>query len=324
MKCLVCGARMKLVYEGLFDDRYGAPGKHDIYRCLSCGFGRTVPGLKPNDIGKFYAKYYPLSRQSAQAVRKSVSVLPKWQAWLKGTNNIAHHYIKPGMKVLDVGSASGVSLLEIQALGGKAYGVEPDQSAARLARQLKLKVFTGFITDNPFPGEKFDVITASQVIEHTPDPRKFLKALSFRLKDDGYAVLSFPNFDAFYRKVFGRRWLHWHVPYHYNFFTKDSFEELAKSVGLEVYKIKTITPNLWTIIQSRMLPQKPIERRIGNIWKAQHNNSGKPKKTNSLLSVLELTVRKILRVRITLVNRTLDVAGYGESFLVFLAKSNKK
>lgn len=320
MKCIVCGGSTKKTYSGLFDDRYGAPGKHDIYRCTRCDFGRIHPGLKPSEIGEFYAKYYPLSAQTPKSVKEAAKIMPRWQSWLNGTDNIGHHYSKQGLKVLDIGSASGVSLLEIEQLGARAYGVEPDPTAAKLAKKLKLKVHTGFITDNPFPGESFDLITASQVIEHTPDPKKFLKAVSSRLNHDGYVVLSFPNSDALFRRIFGGRWLHWHIPYHYNFFTRKALRELAKQAGLEVVKVRTITPNLWTVIQLRSLSDKPQEGKMGSVWAAQHGKSRTSAPPSLVVRAAQQAVLKGLNWAILLVNRSVDSLGLGESFLVFLKK----
>lgn len=322
MKCLVCASPTKPFMIDLFDDRYGALGRHSVYRCVSCGFGRTHPGLKPAAIGQFYAKYYPLANLSAEAVRRQARVRPRLQAWLTGTDNTAHWHIKAGDKVLDIGSASGVSLLEIQSLGGDAYGVEPDPNATRLAKQLRLKVFTGFITDNPFPREKFDVISASQVIEHTPDPRAFLAAAARRLKNDGQVILSFPNADALYRKILGRHWLHWHIPYHYNFFTRRSFERLVEQSGLVVVKIRTITPNIWTLIQLRSLLTQPREGLMGPVWAAQHGHRQTGQSWSMIIKLVRYGGVNVSSFVIALINRVIDLFGQGESFLVFLKNKN--
>lgn len=319
MRCLVCKSSSQLFMENLFDDRYGAPGRFSICRCGQCGFGRISPSLDRKEIGGFYAKFYPLSTATPQTVKTAVRILPKWKAWLLGVNNIAHHFIRPNTKILDIGSASGVSLLEIKQLGGMAFGVEPDPKAQKLAKALNLNVFQGQITDNPFPNEKFDFITASQVIEHVPDPVEFLQRINRRLSDGGQVILSFPNFNALYRHILGRRWLHWHVPYHQNFFTKDSFTRLAAQADLRVIKIKTITPNLWTIIQLRSLLIKPVEGKTGAVWAAQYGRkqTGAPQFVRVLITIL----RAIAGLPIGFGNRVIDMFGQGESFVVWLERT---
>lgn len=320
-KCLVCSSLTKPFLIDLFDDRYGAPGRHSVFRCVSCGFGRTYPGLKPEEIGQFYAQYYPLASTSAEQLQRQAQVPSRWRAWLSGQDNTAHWHVKPGSRVLDVGSGSGVSLLEIGQLGGQAYGVEPDPNAAALAKALNLAVHTGFIEDRPFPNTQFDFITASQAIEHTPDPVIFLKEIRQRLRKDGRIILSFPNADALYRKILGRRWLHWHIPYHYNFFTRRSFERLAEQCGLSVVKVRTITPNLWTLIQFRSLLTRPTEGVIGSVWAAQPGQSG-PANRLVFKRLVRYAVAQGGLTGITFLNRIVDAFGLGESFLVWLKKED--
>lgn len=129
-KCIVCDSSCNLLYNGLFDDRYGAPGYFSIYRCKKCGFGRTLPTIKRTEIGNLYKKYYQPSSLSVQDVERSKFIISKFFLLLMGVDNTAHRHINKGSDVLDVGSTQ------------------------RIAKKLNLDVFKGFITDNPFPGKK--------------------------------------------------------------------------------------------------------------------------------------------------------------------------
>lgn len=321
-KCLICQNKTVICIDKLYDDRYGAPGLFSIRRCPICGFGRIEPGLAEKEIGQFYAKYYPLSSSTASAVRARTRIEPGWRRWLSGTNNISHLYVKPDKRVLDIGSASGVSLLELKQLGAEPYGVEPDPTAAKLAEELKLNVFTGQITDNPFPGLKFDYITGSQVIEHTPDPARFLATIKTRLAPGGQIVLSFPNTDSLARRIWGRYWINWHVPYHSNFFTRRSFKLLTDQSGFTVLKLKTITPNLWTVLQITMFRQKTEAGQMHPIWANQHRK----KKPGSRPVLIKRLGRQVAIVSLyavsAIINRLIDLSGLGESFLAILVKKD--
>ena len=320
--CPTCRSSLKLTQKDLFDDRYGSPGKHSVFSCPKCGFGKTIPGLNRQNIGKFYARYYPLSNENPKEMHSKVKIVTKFQAWLEGTDNTTHWYTRPGQKVLDIGSASGISLMEITDLGGDPYGVEPDPNGKRLAKLLGLKVHQGFITDNPFPKIKFDLITASQVIEHEPTPTKFLKSIRRKLNNQGQVVLSFPNYNALYRHIFGRRWLHWHIPYHLNFFTQASFRKLAKRTGFKIIKIRTITPNLWTILQLRVLIYQPKEGTVNPIWrKTSIRRSRNLAPQLALFDQILHLVAKLSVWGIMPINRLIDLVGLGESFLVIMRKS---
>lgn len=306
MKCVICGAESKLFYKNLYDDRYGAPGFYSVYKCRKCGFGRIYPVLKRGEIGNFYKKYYPLSLMSASDVKKSVNIFPTFLLWVAGINITAHRYIKPDSDVLDVGSGSGASLLEIKKEGSDAWGVEPDPNAQKIAKELGLKVFKGFLTDNPFPDKKFNFVTASQVLEHEPDPLKFLISAKKKLKSGGQIILAFPNFDSIYRKIFGRLWLNWHVPYHINFFTKNSLERLSKKAGLKIVGYRTITPNIWTVFQIRRLFTKTKVGEKSSLW-TENKSSGLTKVINIILFIL-----------VTPIDRMVDAIGLGDGILVIL------
>ncbi len=328
MTCQICHQPMRLNQSRLFDDRYGAPGLHDIYRCIACGFGKTAPGLTRAKIGQFYTDHYPLSVVDAKTLKSQIRLISPWRAWFEGVDNTTHWQTRKGQKVLDIGSASGVSLLEIKALGGIAYGVEPDPHGARVARQLKLNVHQGFITDLPFQNIQFDLITGSQVLEHEPDPKKFLRSAGKKLVASGQLVLSLPNYDALYRHIFRRRWIHWHIPYHLNFFTRKSLSLLADQAGLEVVTCRTITPNLWTIMQLRALFTPIQEGRQNPIWTQAVSTGDKAKKNlPTATSLLHRVIVAAVRFSVWIVmpiNRLVDALGMGESYLIILQKKTTK
>lgn len=322
--CIICQKPVTKFLDNLFDSRYGAIGHYTIYKCKNCGFGQTYPRLKKEQIGDFYADHYPLSKINEDEVVKMGSDISKFKRRLFG-NNIGYFCITPGAKVLDIGSGSGASLLEIQKLGGEAYGVEPDPNAQKIAKKLKLKVYKGFINDNPYPNLKFDFITANNVIEHDPDPKSFLKAINKKINDSGVVIISCPNINSFYRKIFGYLWIHWHVPYHMNFFSKESFFQLVNLTGFKILKIDTITPNLWTILQVATLFKKVKEGEKNRLWQ--------PKKENKSVKVLNLRNKKTIfletvvaftMVILIFINRLIDLFGQGDSIIIWMVKRNTK
>lgn len=315
-QCKICGKEARLFIKAVFDDRYKAPGFFDIYRCPECGFGFMNSFIQPEKAGEFYGKYYPLSKVTPSQVRNQAAIKPAIFNWLFGTSNIAHLYIKPHSLVLDIGSASGVSLLEIGKLKGKAYGVEPDHHAQKIAKKLNLHVFKGFITDNPFPDKKFDFITASQVIEHVPDAKVFLEAIGKKLNQKGQVILSFPNTDSLYRKIFGRRWINWHIPYHSNFFTKKSFKILAHSTGFKVLKTKTVTPNIWTILQLRRFLVRSRAVVKSEIWAVRDDRSKLAATVLKVIVILAIII-------VTPLNRIIDLLGQGDSIIVWLEQKKR-
>lgn len=316
-KCIVCGRTTKAFAINLFDDRYGSLGYYSVNKCRYCGFGRTDPTIAKRKIGEFYKKYYPLSSVNANEIKKSAKVINPLLAWLTGLNSTAYWRIRKNSDVLDIGSGSGISLLEIKKLGARAYGIEPDPNAQKIAKQLKLNVYKGFITDNPYKSQKFDYITANQVFEHEPNPKRFLKSVKRKLKTNGKVILSIPNFDSIYLTIFGNRWVNWHVPYHINFFTKTSIERLTKRVGFRIVDTKTITPNGWTLLQFLSLIKNPKMGEKSLVWSNISPVGNHKSKFNLGKTVLHV-IASLFNVLITPTNRLIDVLGKGDCLFVVL------
>src|SRR3989344_271975 len=194
MNCKICRSKTYIWYKKLFDDRHGAPGYYDIEKCSSCSFGQSKPQLSADKIAAIYKKYYPWHKTDLSKVKLEDYKFPDpFTIWRKGLYINGQYWVKPGSCVLDIGCGMGFSLLELKNAGCKAYGVDPEPTAKELVTKFGIKFKQGFIQDNPFTDQKFDYITANQVLEHTNDPIKFLKDCKKRLKKNGKTILSFPN-----------------------------------------------------------------------------------------------------------------------------------
>lgn len=311
--CKICGNNTTKKYENLFDDRHGYPGKFHIYECSNCGFMQTSPQLKQQNLTRIYSTHYPRQKINIKALRKAGKNIPsKAELYWKGLWGTCHYGIQKGEKVLDVGSGTGRSLIQIKALGGKAWGIDPDENSKKIAQKLDLQFYQGFIENCPFPKKNFDLITCSQVIEHVPDPLRFLNNCNKFLKPSGRIKLSFPNTGALYRKLWGNKWLHWHTPYHLNHFNKKSFKMLIDKSNLSIKSIKTVTPNLWTILQIKSYLNKPKEGIRDCMWDGIQAKVLYSDKQSSFQAKL---VRKMLPfvMKLLLINRIIDIFGFGEN-----------
>lgn len=323
--CPVCGGSEFLLGRLAYDDRYGHPGSFYLSECGQCGHLMTLPRLTEQDLPNLYGTFYPrksLSPESiaeqAGAVRRPFSRLRRW--WM-GTDNQGQYTARPGEKVLDIGCGSGASLLEAQALGAQAYGVEADPNVEHLAGALGLRIHQGNIGDRPFPELAFDLIVLNQVIEHIPEPDKAMMQVADRLAPGGRIVMVFPNRNSIWCRVMGARWINWHIPYHLHHFDRRSFERMARRCGLDIIRSRTITPNIWTLLQLRANRYQPQLGRPSPIWAVAE----KPASVSSIRKVNPL--RTLLRVSVlatfAVFNRTIDVLGMGDSLMVELRRERK-
>ncbi len=215
----VCDCRVQAWYEGMFDDRYDMPGLYSLMRCTNCGLIRTWPALREEDLGRIYATHYPRKNidvgSLAEKLQDPISPVGRLRIWVNGIGNQVRYYALPRMTVLDYGCGVGISLLELRAMGTSGYGLEIDSNVRPAAEYFGLRIHIGSLDDEPFPGSEFDLISMNQVIEHVPEPRLLLRMIRKRLRTGGAVVLSIPNVDSLFRRVVGRRWIHWHIPYDY-------------------------------------------------------------------------------------------------------------
>jgi 2-polyprenyl-3-methyl-5-hydroxy-6-metoxy-1,4-benzoquinol methylase len=320
-RCKICGFAVKIFIKNISDNRYGFPKRFDVYRCGNCGFGQTVPSLHNKQLTELYTNYYPRKNLTrTDTLREAVfepTLKYRIKSFLLGTNNVCHQMVRPKTRVLDIGCGNGCSLIELKKIGCDAHGTEKDKNVERIARDLNLKIHIGDISDIPDKNLKFDYITASQVIEHIPNPQAFIKKLLSQLKQNGKLILSFPNINSLGRVIWREKWLNWHIPYHQNFFSQKSIEILAQKLSLKIEKIKTVTPSIWTQLQLVQVfyPHKPGQK--SQLWQ--------PKKQlrSKLFDRMINLIRWISNYLFIIPNRMIDVLGWGESFVIVLIKDDK-
>lgn len=323
LPCLVCGSKLKPFISTIWDDRYGAPGRFSISRCPRCGQMATLPRLQESDLPTLYSTYYPRAVIDFNSLENEAAqvLLPGAERfrWLSGTDNQGHYLARRGDSVLDVGCGSCLSLLELRYLGIEAFGIEADPNVKAVVERYNLNVHIGSIHDCPFPDRQFHLVTLNQVIEHVPDPLLLLQEVSRRLRPGGRIALSFPNVSSLQRRLSGRRWINWHVPYHQHHFNIHSFQRLALQAGFEIVMMRTITPNLWTVLQFRASLANPLEGQASMEWS---NDPAPPQGRNSLIrrcwNRLAWHLRGVPYIALTAWNRTTDMLRLGDSILVVI------
>ena len=103
-----------------------------------------------------------------------------------------------GKRYLDVGTFYGAALEVAATYGLEPYGVEGKREIAEYAgershRQILHQVSEALAA--PVFGGGFDLVSAFEVLEHTPDPMESLRRIHANLADDGLVAISVPNAD---------------------------------------------------------------------------------------------------------------------------------
>lgn len=96
-------------------------------------------------------------------------------------------------RFLDVGCNYGFALdLGRSLYGWEVVGVEPSYAGKRGAVELGLEIHNVYLDEGVDVGAPFDLVLASEVLEHVTDPLAFLRVLARRLTPSGVLLLTTP------------------------------------------------------------------------------------------------------------------------------------
>lgn len=101
----------------------------------------------------------------------------------------------PGRDVLDVGCGTGIQARQLQAIGGRVLGVEPDARMAAHARSLGLEIEEATFEDWDSAARRFDAVIAAQAW-HWVDPTAGAAKVKTVLRPGGLFAAFWHVFDA--------------------------------------------------------------------------------------------------------------------------------
>ena len=255
--CLLCGNELIPILERLWDDRFGAPGYYTIAKCRFCGTEQTIPRPSTDALRSLYERYYNFGsaeirgRKRYEKFRERLIDSALYRFWLLLDGDISFHRVPANSivaskRLLDVGCNEGRGMERFRANGFEVEGLEVNRVAADAAQARGFKVYTAIIEDLHVD-VPFNVIVFSNVLEHTANPRAVLRAANRLLGKGGEIWISLPNSGSIFRKIFGRGWINWHVPYHLVHFRSQTLLALLRQENFTSHSCKSLTPALWIV-----------------------------------------------------------------------------
>jgi SAM-dependent methyltransferase len=111
---------------------------------------------------------------------------------------IKHMALPADVRILDVGTSTGTNLRMLRDLGfARAEGLDCSEEAVRWCAEKGYgKVTIGDVCELPFPDQSFDLILATDVIEHVDDDLAALCEIRRVLKPRGRVLVTVPAFMA--------------------------------------------------------------------------------------------------------------------------------
>lgn len=181
--------------------RLSSRSNYDVHyvACRSCGFVYQPRMMDEREMDELYGGKYRPGAPSGDYLATNRSIALDVYSWIIERSGMRG----AGRKVLDIGCATGMFLRPFAMNGWKAIGLDAGSSWVEYGRrEFGLDLRSEFFTQNSFPGERFDLILFSHVIEHVLDPEPVLAAIREKLSDDGYVFIGTPNVLAPNRKLF--------------------------------------------------------------------------------------------------------------------------
>lgn len=300
--CIDCNNTVALSETNLFDSRFGIPGSYTASICMACGLEQLVPLPTQDELKYLYESYYNFGGEQNTRytlLRERFHLSSLYHLWLVLDGDISFHRIKGSGRLIDIGCNEGRGLQFYRRNGWRAEGLELNTQAATVARKLGYVVHSELIEDF-IPAEKYDVVVLSNVLEHSLHPREMLSHVQRLLNPGGEVWISCPNGESFLRKIFGRFWINWHVPFHIVQFSPTTLQGLLKSSGFTQVVVRQETPALWVAhsVIARLCA------RPGSVTRQLRNPA--------LVAFLILTIRLLLFPVLWCINRS----GRGDCLVV--------
>ncbi len=200
-----------------------ADGDYEWEVCADCGFVRVRADFSVEDAtgheGEAAASMYVADYERKFASKMRRTRRRAARMWRR----------RPGDRFLDVGSNYGFMVEAAARLGFAATGVEINPILVEIARKrFPGRDFReGALERQQLGDGRFDCVYCSEVIEHTADPRAFVRSIARVMAPGGLLYLTTPHIRE-YRK---RSYRGMGAPGHKMYFTGANLERLLREAG---------------------------------------------------------------------------------------------
>lgn len=211
---------------------HGEKNGYPVFRCRGCG--TLYCDCSPMD----YDGYYDESNLAIpEFIKKRLEQVFRQLDGYRRTN-----------RLLDIGCGAGLLLEVARRAGWQAEGVEISQTAAEHVRSEGFNVFVGDLGEAPYPDHYFDVVIASELIEHVPDPLATLRHTARILRPGGLFWATTPNASSFSARILGVKWSTVCPPEHLQLFSANGIRKLSARAGFRRVRVYSTGCNPFEIV----------------------------------------------------------------------------
>src|SRR3989344_2109518 len=207
--------------------------------------------------------------------------------WFKARRNLILNIINAGKdsKIIDIGCSGGLLLAELKSKGyNNVYGLDISKQAIEICKKSGLKnTFVGNALKTDFEDESFDVIIASDVLEHLNDDKKALSEWNRILRKNGKIILFVPAFQFLWSD-------HDVVNNHIKRYNKKDLIKLAESQNLNINRM-----SFWNFCLFLPSAINKIAKRLIKTAKKKDDFYSVNEKTNNMLYALLKFENKVIK-----------------------------
>lgn len=208
----------------------------EIRECEQCHLVQILPKPSRSDVTRLYEHDWEHFSPYVSQTNAHREYFKKLLRYIIRTTDGETH----GKRLLDVGCATGLLLEEAKSIGMTTVGIDISADAVTHCRSKGLAAINTTLLE--FSKEKipaFDIITACEVIEHEYDPITMIKSAFSLLKPSGLFVVTTPNFNTIYRRLFGSRWVGYQHPEHLWFYTPQTISDACSRAGFTHISVRS-------------------------------------------------------------------------------------
>jgi SAM-dependent methyltransferase len=142
-------------------------------------------------------------------------------------------------RLLEIGFGAGTILDAALDQGWDVFGLEVSIPAVEQARKAGFKVFQGPLREANYPSDYFDVVIASEILEHLESPREELKEIFRILRPSGVFWGTTPSCQGLASRLLGTAWSVLAPPDHTQLYSRKGLKLMLHHAGFASVQLKT-------------------------------------------------------------------------------------
>jgi 2-polyprenyl-3-methyl-5-hydroxy-6-metoxy-1,4-benzoquinol methylase len=218
-----------------------------VVRCRSCRTESLRPLPTPEELEAHYTNY-EVTNTPEEQVNTLINLSMETLRFYLGEMELKGRSLE-SIRLLEIGFGNGAGMFAASKLGMQAYGVDLDSAGTARAQSyanqhsLPVTCVCGDVDALRDFKLEFDIVKASQILEHVIDPHGFLSSIAEVQPAGGYLIIECPNNEAMFWALKNRTRKSFNRMNYYNSlklkehlwgYTKKSLPILLKKAGYSV------------------------------------------------------------------------------------------